>query len=140
MARNWAKAKGEKLVRDRGADPVERPIPSGGGPKRGRRSKPKRRSPGISNPQASELGALCRELNLPYAGAKLRAAKADALIRDYRERVKLTKIAAADPITARQEQYLRALSAELAEPFPDGLGKVEASQRIQDALNRLGRS
>ena len=44
-----------------------------------------------------------------------------------------------EPMTGAQASYLKTLSEEANEPFPDDLTKAQASQRIDELQKKTGR-
>jgi DUF3072 family protein len=44
-----------------------------------------------------------------------------------------------EPLTGAQASYLKTLSDEAGEPFPEGLTKAEASKRIEELQEKTGR-
>jgi hypothetical protein len=44
-----------------------------------------------------------------------------------------------EPMTGAQASYLKTLSDEAGEPFPQGLTKAEASKRIDELQEKTGR-
>ena len=44
-----------------------------------------------------------------------------------------------EPITGAQASYLKTLSDEAGEPFPEGLTKAEASKKIDELQEKTGR-
>ena len=44
-----------------------------------------------------------------------------------------------EPMTGAQASYLKTLSDEAGEPFPEGLTKAEASKRIDELQEKTGR-
>ena len=44
-----------------------------------------------------------------------------------------------EPMTDAQASYLKTLSDEAGEPFPEGLSKADASKRIDELQGKTGR-